>query len=214
MHIGRTRLIKDGASNTKYDSKERLYRKYTCLNWSDSTKLEEALATDNNNKDEVEDLRAKSRWLKKEKLHQKQVVAAAKVKTCQQVAQNVANNQDACFSSLGAAFARLLAPSFSTCRATSNSPSNSGFVTLNSVTSTGFVTSTYFFTPTSPFTSFHCNASSPLFCFSLFSFLRLFGSGGIYHQDLNAHRNTIPIFLSPIQVLRSILLSLVDDYAV
>lgn len=70
-------------SNSKYDLIRRLRRRYTGLNWDDNAKLEKTLAVDNDDKDEVEDPKAKSRQLRREKLRQKQAVAVANVITCQ-----------------------------------------------------------------------------------------------------------------------------------
>lgn len=59
MHIGPTRFLENDVFNAKYDSKERLRRECIDLNWDDNAKLEKDLAVDDDDKEEIEDLKAK-----------------------------------------------------------------------------------------------------------------------------------------------------------
>lgn len=53
MHIRLTRLLKIGSSNIEYDLKEKLYKKYTGVDYGDDSKIKDVMAVDNNkNNDE------------------------------------------------------------------------------------------------------------------------------------------------------------------
>ncbi len=78
MHIGPTRVLKDGAPNVEFDTNGRLHTGSTDLDWDDSAKIEEAIFMDEDNKDREEDPWERNRQLKKEKQRQNRV---AKVKT-------------------------------------------------------------------------------------------------------------------------------------
>lgn len=56
MYIRPIRFLEDSASSTKFDSDRRLYPGFTSLDKNDSGKIVEAIAADENNKDEEEDL--------------------------------------------------------------------------------------------------------------------------------------------------------------
>lgn len=87
IYIRPTRLLKDRIPNTEFDADEKLYPRSIGLDWDDSGKIEEAIATDEDDEDEKKDPWKKNRQLKREKQYQKQVVKArtglAKAKTCQ-----------------------------------------------------------------------------------------------------------------------------------
>ncbi len=55
MHIGPTRFLEDGAPNTEFDADERLHIGSTGLDWDDCAKIAEAIAADEDDKDEKED---------------------------------------------------------------------------------------------------------------------------------------------------------------
>lgn len=67
IYIELTDLLEDNASNVKYNLKENLHRGYISLDWGDSTKIREVMASDNDDKDEVENFREKNRQLKRKK---------------------------------------------------------------------------------------------------------------------------------------------------
>lgn len=48
MHIRRTRFLKIGLLNAKYDLEGRFCEEYTSANWDNNSKIEEAMAIDNN----------------------------------------------------------------------------------------------------------------------------------------------------------------------
>lgn len=87
MHIELTKLSEDGAFNAKFDVDRKLCIGSTGLDWDNSTKIKEVIATDKNDEDKEEDPWEKNRWLKKEKQYLKRVAKAktrlAKAKTCQ-----------------------------------------------------------------------------------------------------------------------------------
>lgn len=60
MHIKLTRLLEDSIPNAEYDLKGRFHGGYTNLDWGISVILGETLATNNENKNEVENSRAKN----------------------------------------------------------------------------------------------------------------------------------------------------------
>lgn len=60
MHIRLTRLLENGTSDIKYDSKKRLHGKCISLDLSDNAKLEKAFAMNNENENEVKDSGAKN----------------------------------------------------------------------------------------------------------------------------------------------------------
>lgn len=71
MYIRPTKLLKDGFSNTKYNSEKRFCRRYTDYKWGKSAEFEKTIVADNDNKDEVKDFKKKNKQLRREKLHQK-----------------------------------------------------------------------------------------------------------------------------------------------
>lgn len=56
MHIGRTKLLKIGLPNAKYDLEGRLYKECTSADWGNNSKIEEAIAIDNNKDGNEENL--------------------------------------------------------------------------------------------------------------------------------------------------------------
>lgn len=67
MYIKPTRLLKCNHPNAKYNSKERLHKKSTGINWSDDGELKEVMAANNNKDDDEEDFQEKNRQLIKKK---------------------------------------------------------------------------------------------------------------------------------------------------
>lgn len=63
MHIGPTKLLKNGVSNIQFDVNKRFCPKFTNLNWDNSAKIEETITADKNSKDEEEDFRKKNKRL-------------------------------------------------------------------------------------------------------------------------------------------------------
>lgn len=60
IQIKLTRLLENGALNTKFDTEERLYPGSSGLDWDEKGKIEKVIVTDKDNKDE-EDLWEKNR---------------------------------------------------------------------------------------------------------------------------------------------------------
>ena len=54
MHIGPTRLLEVGSSNTKYNSKGRFYKECIVANWCDHGKIEKTIAADDDEDDDKE----------------------------------------------------------------------------------------------------------------------------------------------------------------
>lgn len=53
IHIEPTRFLKVGFLNIKYNSKKKLYERYTSVNWHDKYEIEKVIAVNNNkNNDE------------------------------------------------------------------------------------------------------------------------------------------------------------------
>lgn len=78
-----------------------------------------------------------------------------------------------------------------------------------------FATGIVFHGPSLLFRFFLHFCSSPLFCLSSFSFLRSFESSAVSHQDLNIHSHHVTsISFSLMQVFKTTLLSLEEDYAI
>lgn len=75
MHIQPSRLLEDGLINTKYESKKKLRERCTGADCGDRFEIERAMAADNNNNDDKENLQEKNRQLKKEKQYLKEVSA-------------------------------------------------------------------------------------------------------------------------------------------
>lgn len=130
IYIEQTKLLQNGARNTEYGLEERLHRGYIDLNTDNETKLEEVFIVNNDNKDEIENYKAKNTLLKREKIYMKQVTTAVKAKTCIQTAQDVDNNRDASSSTLGVVSTSSPASVSFTPRAISPGSSNPGPVSM------------------------------------------------------------------------------------
>ncbi len=67
MHIGLTRLLENSIPNAKFDADKRFCTRFTGFDWDYSTKIEEAIVANKDDKDEKADFQEKNRRLKREK---------------------------------------------------------------------------------------------------------------------------------------------------
>lgn len=61
IYIGSSRLLKNGAFNAKFDVDKRLHLMFIGLDWDKNDKIEEAIATYEDNQDKKEDFWEKNR---------------------------------------------------------------------------------------------------------------------------------------------------------